>query len=196
MIINYVSFDYSITSPSMCVSDGVNFDVYSFSSVKKYTGEYNKDKFRFFVDLYPEWKSPQDRYHRLGLHFLEILRKYEISDFIYWGIEDYAFAAKGKVFHIAENTQCLKGLVYDYYDTEFLMISPNSIKKVFSGKGNSNKERMAEAFKEQYGFSVGDVLDCKFDKHPADMVDSIAVNICLQKLANKEITKKDLFKAK
>lgn len=177
----YVSFDYSITSPSMCVFDGNKYLLYALTSTKKHIKILTKNNFTFIVEKYPDYDSPQDRYHKLANHFLTILESLG-SDNLEFAIEDYAFAAKGKVFHIAENTQCLKGIIYNRYQKEMLMVSPNSLKKLFSDHGNANKDRMAEEFKNRNSFLISEELDAPSSSHPADMVDSYAVCDILYKI--------------
>lgn len=63
----------------------------------------------------------------------------------YVAFEDYAYAAVGKVFHIAEFTGCVKTCLYEsglslrFYD-------PPTIKMYATGKGNADKIRMVDAF--------------------------------------------------
>lgn len=65
-------------------------------------------------------------------------------------IEGYAYGAKGKVFHIAENTGVLK---YRLHQTGIPLevIPPSAIKKQSAGKGNANKEEMYNAFTKETG---------------------------------------------
>lgn len=64
-------------------------------------------------------------------------------------IEDYAFAATGRVFHIGENTGILK-----YFLDEMLFdihpVPPTVIKKFATGKGNADKAKMTAAFLNIY----------------------------------------------
>lgn len=65
------------------------------------------------------------------------------------GLEDYAFAATGRVFHIGENTGILKYFLDDR-DIDFHPIPPTVIKKFATGKGNADKTRMTDAFLNTY----------------------------------------------
>ena len=56
-------------------------------------------------------------------------------------LEDYAFAAKGRVFHIAENTGILKYKLFQQ-GIPLETISPSAVKKNATGKGNADKEMM------------------------------------------------------
>lgn len=72
-------------------------------------------------------------------------------------IEGYAFGAKGKVFHIAENTGVLK---YRLHQTGIPVevIPPSAIKKQASGKGNANKEEMYKAFLKETFVNLQNVI--------------------------------------
>ena len=64
-------------------------------------------------------------------------------------IEDYAFAAQGRVFHIGENAGILKYLL-DQNNIPYTLIPPTVIKKYATGKGNADKFAMTNAFLEAY----------------------------------------------
>lgn len=73
------------------------------------------------------------------------------------GIEDYAYAAKGRVFHIAENTGILKYKLFQQgipVDT----IPPTVVKKNATGKGNADKESMYSAFVSETGLMLKDII--------------------------------------
>jgi hypothetical protein len=65
------------------------------------------------------------------------------------GIEDYAFAATGRVFHIGENTGILKHYL-DNAALSYVPYPPTVIKKFATGKGNADKFRMTSAFLADY----------------------------------------------
>lgn len=64
-------------------------------------------------------------------------------------IEDYAYSATGRVFHIGEHTGILK---YHLYQAGYAVrpIPPTVIKKFATGKGNADKPRMTQAFLDAY----------------------------------------------
>ena len=64
-------------------------------------------------------------------------------------IEDYAFSATGRVFHIGEHTGILKYLLHQQHYT-ITAVPPTVVKKFATGKGNADKPRMTRAFLEQY----------------------------------------------
>ena len=63
-------------------------------------------------------------------------------------MEDYAYAATGRVFHIAENAGILK---YKLKNFKTQTIPPTVIKKFATGKGNASKEDMLDAWKKEDG---------------------------------------------
>ncbi len=64
-------------------------------------------------------------------------------------IEDYAFNATGRVFHIGENCGILK-LRLDEAGVPFECVPPTVIKKFATGKGNADKTKMTGAFLDAY----------------------------------------------
>lgn len=64
-------------------------------------------------------------------------------------IEDYAYSATGRVFHIGEHTGILKYLLYSAGYT-VIPVPPTVVKKFATGKGNADKVRMTRAFLDVY----------------------------------------------
>ncbi len=64
-------------------------------------------------------------------------------------IEDYAFAATGRVFHIGEHCGILK-YVLQQNGIKVEVVPPTVIKKFATGKGNADKEKMTQAFLVDY----------------------------------------------
>lgn len=64
-------------------------------------------------------------------------------------IEDYAFAATGRVFHIGENTGILKHFL-DNEAIEYTPVPPTVVKKFATGKGTADKHKMTQAFLLDY----------------------------------------------
>jgi hypothetical protein len=86
---------------------------------------------------------------------LNILAPHD-KESLYILIEDYAFAAKGRVFNLAENCGLLKYLLYKN-GYNFSTVAPSVIKKYATGKGNANKEAMWLAFFELTGIDLIDI---------------------------------------
>ena len=99
----------------------------------------------------------------------------EIIEFIhgceYIALEDYAYKATGQAFHIGEFTGQIRKVIYAINGQKLRIYDIGTIKVFGCGKGNGDKDQMAEAFEKQE-----DKFDLsKFDsgKSPAsDVVDS------------------------
>jgi len=72
-------------------------------------------------------------------------------------LEDYAFNAQGRVFHIAENTGILK---YKCYQNSIPLevVSPSHVKKIATGKGNADKTQMYQAFVNETSIPLKDII--------------------------------------
>ena len=80
----------------------------------------------------------------------EIINVYKIK---YAVIEDYAYAAKGRVFSIGELGGVIKVLLWDY--TILVMkVTPSELKKFVTGKGNAKKELMLLNVYKKFGFDT------------------------------------------
>ncbi len=164
--------DYSMTSPAICIHAG---DVWNFKNCKFFY-LIKKDKYLVVTDqlkgsLYPEWQVDPERYDNLSKWSLDILKEHSVKKAF---IESYSFGSVGRVFQIAENTGALKyqlwkqGLPYDVYP-------PTMIKKFGCGKGNANKEKMWEAFKEETDYNIFNILGIEEGKNwnpVSDIVDA------------------------
>ena len=90
-------------------------------------------------------------------------------------IEDYAMGARGKVFHIGENTGILKYNLMKK-DMKYNVIQPTKIKKFATGKGNADKCKMYEYFYKETKYDLLTLYGKKKTKKIAspisDIVDS------------------------
>jgi Holliday junction resolvasome RuvABC endonuclease subunit len=88
-------------------------------------------------------------------------------------LEDYAFGATGRVFHIAENTGILKYNLWQN-DIPIVTIPPTVIKKFATGKGNANKETLQEHFITETGIDIKTQLQLTLKQwNPSsDIIDS------------------------
>ena len=102
--------DYSLTSPCICVCDIQNEEF-----------DFNNCEFHFFAQTKHQLQLPHknllsyspieyttdsERYNKLSDWVINIFSTNFIKTNVYF--EDYAFAATGRVFHIAENVGVLK----------------------------------------------------------------------------------------
>lgn len=123
-------------------------------------------------DAYPESYSCQtERFLKITKWAWGVMISYGVSCV---SLEGYAMRAQGNVFDIAENTQTLKlrlfesGIPLDIYP-------PSHIKKFATGKGNSNKDAMHDAFSKETGINLAKELTpgiSKLSNPVTDIVDS------------------------
>ena len=162
-----------MSSPAIAIHSG---DVWSFESCKFYFLTSVK-KFEIKTDriestLYKTWQSNEERFDHISSWALNIIHPYKRAHIF---IEDYAFAAKGVVFHIGECTGTLKHKLWSN-GHKCVTFSPTTIKKFASGKGNSNKIAMHNAFIQETSCSINTQLACKVGDSPAsDIIDSYYV---------------------
>jgi Holliday junction resolvasome RuvABC endonuclease subunit len=124
-------------------------------------GQYKHDQQRF--DMISDW----------AMSCVEDLDPETTSVFM----EDYSFGSKGKVFHIAENSGLVK---HKLYRRGFSLVSvpPTVIKQFATGKGNSDKDRMYEAFINRTGVNLMELYQPKAKKVGSpvgDLVDSFFI---------------------
>ena len=163
----YVGIDYSLTSPAICIHEG---DTWSEKNCSFYFfGGKPTDK-KFKSIKYPEWNRDQERYQKLTKWVMDSITPYNPD--VIW-IEDYAFGANGRVFHIAENTGLMKYALY-LQGYKFNLVSPTTAKKFATGKGNAKKEAMIEAFKSDTGMDIFEKSGVKEGKltPSSDIVDA------------------------
>ena len=144
--------DYSLTSPAICVyieeKDGGHFDFdrcmfYYLSNTERgqqLAARSGLSNLR--ADLYPEWKTEEERHEKLATWAYTIVQGCEV---VY--LEGYAFATVGKshVRSVAENTGLLKHKLWKM-KVPFKTYPPTVIKKYATGKGNANKDLMYDSF--------------------------------------------------
>ena len=146
--------DYSLTSPAICVykdENGGHFDFdrcvfhYLSNNEKQQQLAARTGLKNLRVDPYPEWQSEEERHEKLATWAYNIVQG---CDEVF--LEGYAFAtsAQAGVRSLAENTGLLKHKMWKNKLT-FKTFPPTVIKKFATGKGNSNKEQMYEAFVDE-----------------------------------------------
>lgn len=170
----YVGIDYSMTSPAMTVCYSKEFDPKKcefFFLTKEKSKLRNKKPF-FAPDLLmDEFSCNEERFLRIAMFFESVIvppAKPIIT------IEGYSFASKGQVFNIGELTGILKNRLYQA-NLQFDVVSPGTVKKFATGKGNALKPDMMKAFKEDTGIDLElefDVSQRKNKSPAADIADS------------------------
>ena len=188
-----IGIDYSLTCPAVCVANSKSFTdcyFYFLNDNKKHHGFTCDD--HIMGDPHDEYLTDQQRYENIASWVLNILAPFDKEE-IYILIEDYAFAAKGRVFNLAENCGLLKYLLYKE-GYKFSTIAPSVIKKYATGKGNANKEAMWLAFLELTNFDLIGVYgpaSRKLGSPVTDIVDSYYLTRWMfDSLANKEESEK------
>lgn len=146
--------DYSITSPAICIGEvGAPFSkchVYCFGK-KAIQGNIGNIR----IDAYPDWETQIERFISLQTWAMAAFDHHRVESV---ALEGYAFAAKGKVFNLAENTGVLKVGLHQR-NIPFEVVAPTSNKKYACGKGNASKEMLYEAFVEQEGVNLKGLLE-------------------------------------
>ena len=146
--------DYSLTSPAICVykdENGGHFDFdrcvfhYLSNNEKQQQLAARTGLKNLRVDSYPEWQSEEERHEKLATWAYNIVQGCEEVF-----LEGYAFATsvQAGVRSMAENTGLLKHKMWKN-KLKFQTYPPTVIKKFATGKGNSNKEKMYEAFVDE-----------------------------------------------
>lgn len=138
--------DYSLNGPAICVFNGNNHFVfekcefYFLTNTKKYANTFFKN---IHGRVFDEYEEECERYDTISDWVMRIITG---CDQI--ALEDYAYNAQGRVFHIAENTGILK---YKCYEASIPLevFSPSHIKKLATGKGNADKSQMYESFMQE-----------------------------------------------
>jgi Holliday junction resolvasome RuvABC endonuclease subunit len=152
----YAGIDYSLTSPSICIYNSslgdFKFDrcmIYFLSDVKKlqtlFLGNVRGESFE-------DYNHECQRYDTISDWAIQYLIGCTMV-----GLEDYAFAAKGRVFHIAENTGILKYKLFQQ-SIPVETIPPTVVKKNATGKGNADKQKMYECFVQETGVMLKDII--------------------------------------
>ena len=170
--------DYSLTSPAICVAEVINdeiiFENCKFHYLKQTKSQKTFDVFKAYE--YPKYLQEIERYQKLSEWTIECIRWFNgrVSQ-VY--LEDYAFAATGRVFHIAENMGILKMKLNDE-KFNYITIPPTVIKKHATGKGNANKELMYEQFLTESHIDLQSQLSpksIKISNPVSDIVDSFYI---------------------
>lgn len=166
-----VGIDYSMSSPSICVHVGEKWSLdnckFFFLTQKKKCTMKTK---MFYGDTQVDYKTQEERFAKLSAWAID---KISLDAEVF--IEGYAYASKGVVFHIGENTGLLKHKLWTK-NISFVEISPPAIKKFATGKGNANKLAMYESFVAETQFDISSVIACNEGDSPmSDIIDSYYV---------------------
>lgn len=173
-----IGIDYSLTCPSICKiktsTDFPSVDIRFLTSNKKHSGVYANIR----GDMHMDWNSHEQRHENIATWVMLNIQPQDKITHIY--IEDYAFAAKGRVFNIAENTGLMKYFLYRA-GLPFTVLAPSVIKKYATGKGNADKNLMEDTFQRHTGLDLHKVLGinrlAKIGSPVSDIIDSYYIGI-------------------
>jgi Holliday junction resolvasome RuvABC endonuclease subunit len=164
--------DYSLCGPCICVFEGgakFSFDdccFYFLTDTKKYAKSFMGN---IHGELFSEWNQDMERYQSIADWAVDIVKEVQQV-----ALEGYAYSATGKVFHIAENTGVLKYKLFQE-GIPVTILPPTEVKKYGSGKGNSDKNAMHQAFVKETGIDLRSIMtpDKKDVASPvSDIIDS------------------------
>jgi hypothetical protein len=152
MIMLIAGVDYSMTCPSICVFNG-NLGEFSFKKCKFY---YLTDKKKYANQFHTNIKGENFQYYEGDYMRFDSISQWAMKYLVGMEqicLEGYAFGAKGKVFHIAENTGVLK---YKIFQTQIPLeiVQPSAVKKLATGKGNATKDEMHTSFHLETGLDL------------------------------------------
>ena len=170
-----IGIDYSLTSPAICIADeSFEFskcEFYYLTSKKKHIGKFGKNITGF---EHNEYNNPIERFKNIStwaIHRINTLPNIheELSIFI----EGYSYGSKGQaIFQIAENCGILKYRLSECKLTYDLIV-PSVVKKMATGKGNADKEKMYEQFKKDTKVDLMKIFDMnKLNNPVTDIIDS------------------------
>lgn len=144
----HIGIDYSMTCPAVCACSPDTTPMFWYAHERKY----QVDLAGVTAIAIPSFNidgsacTVVQRATYLARHCVEWIRRRGVTDV---AIEDYAFAATGRVFHIGENTGILKYRLNEF-EINVHPVPPTVIKKFATGKGNADKPKMVAAFLSEY----------------------------------------------
>lgn len=165
--------DYSINSPAICIHpinvtwSFENCEFFYLSSKKE--GPYYVEEQVFVGKL-----SDATGIRKYAATANEIITYLKGCDVSVAAIEDYAYAGKGRVFHIGENAALLKWMLF-MSNIKYTVVPPTVIKKYATTKGNATKDDMYSAFLLEGCPPIKDEISprhTKIDSPVSDLVDA------------------------
>ncbi len=171
----FIGFDYSLSSPAMCIISP-KYTFVSYNTKAKKVCKKWKIGNDFFIQgfLQPDYSNNQERWNNLTIPFMKIIKKLDQENLVV-GIEGYAFGGKGQVFNIAEATQTLKYRLFHEHNLECEQFPPPTIKKFATGNGRAKKEEMYKQFEDDTSISLTSICKNVGASPVSDIVDSYFV---------------------
>lgn len=149
------AIDYSLNGPAICVFNTAkpfnfsNCNFYFLTDTKKYATTFLSN---IYGELFSPYEEDCERYDSISDWVMRVTIGSEIV-----ALEGYAYNATGRIFHIAENTGILKYKLYQA-GIPVDIIEPTKVKKLATGKGNADKPKMYEAFLNETGVDLQQIL--------------------------------------
>ena len=172
---NIAGIDYSLRSPAICVFAGdysMEFEFskcmfYYLTDVKKHATTYSNNIIGQSFEIF---ETESSRYDSISSWALE-----KVLPVDHIALEGYSFGSKGnRLSQIAENTGVLKYKLYQS-GIPVEVLPPSQVKKFATKKGNANKQKMYDAFVEETGVELADIitpLKKEIGNPVSDIVDS------------------------
>lgn len=179
-----IGIDFSMSSPGIVIGVSSKVDELQIGCMRqRVKDEALRDNITI---LEPPVKSVsnEERYYTLAKTIVDFIKSKTDERIVY--IEDYSYASSGNTFNIGEATGALKQMLW-LEGFEISKLSPGSIKKFATGKGNAGKTDMLDAFIDStgydwnetfYGFKNG--IEKGMKKIPAPVTDIIDAYWILQ----------------
>jgi hypothetical protein len=164
--------DYSLNGPAICVFNGNNHFVfekcefYFLTDIKKYAKTFIGN---VHGQLFKDYDEECERYDTISDWVMKIITGCDQIS-----LEGYAYGAQGRVFHIAENTGILKYKCYQN-SIPIEIVTPSHVKKLATGKGNSDKKAMYQSFVKETNILLHDIITpgkAEIGNPVSDIVDS------------------------
>lgn len=171
----YAAIDYSMSSPAITVGQSTDYSKcksFFYTTKKTLEGKHGRN---IYGTLALPYETEMERFNNIGEWTISVLKWFTVTEVC---IEGYSMGSKGNVFNIGENTGILKHMLWKN-GHKYHVPAPTQIKKHFTGKGNSNKTQMHDAFVQKTGVDLTAVFGKKADSNPiSDVVDSYAILDC------------------
>jgi len=174
-----IGIDMSMSSPAICISPEDNIDLdfkhckfFNIQTIKKYCGVFGNIR----IDKLPPPKtylSREARYDFLKLWMEIILMDYTIEQVF---IEGYSMGSKGNISGICELGGVIRHVLFSN-GYKIIELPPKTVKKVFSGAGDANKDEMIDTFTQRTKVDLSKQLGIDDFHHKliTDIADSYAV---------------------
>ena len=149
--------DYSLRSPAICIFMGNSRAEFTFKNclfffltdVKKNQRPFGKN---ITGEAFSAYTEDFERYDSISEWAIQKTVGCEQV-----ALEGYAYGAKGRVFHIAENTGILKYKMYQNC-MPLDIVEPTKVKKFATGKGNASKTDMYAAFAQETMMDLANLI--------------------------------------